>query len=192
MKRLLGLCAVPVVLLFAGCGTPSINNEFEVLLQGLPNEMSSRTCRVAIGSSYFSSCEEFKEPYYGAGQTGLTDSTGRVCLKYCGSCILWVWQQRTADVDFALYLPDVSTNGCYVIRLSESSLLPWRGLKRGWVRVDAGYRDFAKAYKEGCMPFSLPPAHVAPLEGAGYKIKLTLPVSRLPPKFGDEAQQQRP
>jgi hypothetical protein len=94
-------------------------------------------------------------------------------------------------MEFALYLPDISTNGYYVIGLPEKSLLPWRGLKRGWVRVDARYRDFATWYKDS-TPFSLPPAHVAPLVAAGYKVKLTLPVSRLPPKVGDEAQQQRP
>jgi hypothetical protein len=76
---------------------------------------------------------------------------------------------------FDIFVPRLSTNGYFHISCDEASKAPWRGLKRGPVKVKASYVEFETWYK-GKRTLPALRADVAPLPSGGYQMKIGFPV----------------
>lgn len=166
-KRLL---AIVSCLACAGCGSAFFNHEIDLIFEGWPRDLPPEARAIAIGPIYHNDRSEFGVPSH------FPDSNACIRINQRDQSCTWLWEQRPHYYEFNLYIPAASTNGFYGVRFSETSKLPWRGLKTGSVPVTVCYYDFTTWHKTR-VPVAFPPADVSPIEGSGFRFMLHVPAT---------------
>lgn len=159
------------LLVCAGCGSKHFSHEIAVVLEPGTDEKPVAGFKIGIGGGFHrESTSDIK--------LHSADSNGIVYLDHRVLETLWAWQKRPPYNSFALYIPDVSTNGYFHFRFDETSIVPTRGLKRGKIKIQPRFFEFDRPDGAGRLVPTIS-TEVMPSTNGGYHIKLHLPIQVL-------------
>ena len=156
-------------LVCSGCGTAIVRNEIEIKSQ--TQATTGTSARVFAAATDESIITREKLPTLTLYRA---DTNGVIHIAPQLTCGVWLWQRRPESLSFYLYLPHLSTNGCYHFYLRQPSKWPWRGMQCGRVPVQVTGFDI-ETLSPTLPAVDIPPATVSALKGAGYRIVLELP-----------------
>jgi hypothetical protein len=162
---------VAALIVCAGCGSGVYSHDIDVVFEPVPGGMAMTDFKVGLAGG-------ITRESSGKLKLHSADSNGVVHLDYQENSASWVWQKRPAYVVFELYVPNVSTNGCFCFNFDDASLVPSRGLKRGKIDVRPRYFEFDR-WNEGWRIVPTVHTDVMPSVKGGYYITLHLPIQAL-------------